>query len=168
PLEETLLSLPDRVVGAATLDQVPADLKPLLDAAALTKLKDVHSPSLRPSYTKWVKGYVAALDRLDATRQVPALVILSDENRKSEVEGNNDITLVTTDAAGVVHTGRIHAEEALSPRMRPELEQRLAKLADENFELALQPKIVALTMQQLRPTHTYDEGLTAEAQNRAA
>jgi putative nucleotidyltransferase with HDIG domain len=167
-LEERLLALPDRVAPASTTEDLPAELRSIIDSGALTKLRESRSPKLREAYIQSVKGYVAALNRLDPVKQVPALAIVWDEARRNEMDAGNDISLQTIDANGALHTGRIRAEDTLSPRMRPELEQRLAKLADENFELALRPKIVALTLAYLKPTHVLDEAASADAQNRAA
>jgi putative nucleotidyltransferase with HDIG domain len=167
-LEQKLIELPDRVASVTTTDELPRDLRGVIDSGALTKLKEAHSDAMRPRYTKWVQGYIAALRRLDSSRKVPALVVLSDESRLAEVDGNNNITIQSVDADGVITSGRIRAEEAVSPRMRSELEKRLSKLADENFELALQPKIVALTLKNLAATHALDESASTEAQNAAA
>jgi putative nucleotidyltransferase with HDIG domain len=167
-LEERLLALPDRVAPASTIEDLPAELRSIIDSNALTKLKESRAPKLREAYNQSVKSYIAALNRLDTVKQVPALPIISDEARRNEMDAGNDITLQTVDAKGALHAGRTRAEETLSPRMRPELEQRLAKLADENFELALRPKIVALTLAYLKPTHVLDDSASADAQNRAA
>ena len=167
-LEQKLLDLPDRVATASSREDLPAELRNIIDEAALTKLKEARTEKIRPTYVKRIRSYVEALNRMDAARRVPALVILSDSERRKEIDENKEITLQTTDASGATHTGRMSAEEALSPRMRPELEQRLSKLTEENFELVLQPKIVGLTLANLAPTHVKDETATAEAQNRAA
>src|SRR5688500_17085268 len=51
--------------------------------------------------------------------------------------------------------------------MRDEIAAKLERLAQQEFVLALQPKVLALTLRWLDPTHRLDEVATAEAKNRA-
>src|SRR5207249_3160891 len=94
-------------------------------------------------------------------------VILSDEDRRRETESNSDIALQCPDANGVINTANLKAELAYTPTMRGDVENRLQRYVG-TFELVLQPKIVALTLNQLAPNFAHDEAATTAAQNRAA
>src|SRR5688572_17891275 len=61
PLEERLLSLPDRVGGAATLEELPGELRKVLDLGSFTRLKEYKTPAERPKFAELVKDYIAAL-----------------------------------------------------------------------------------------------------------
>jgi putative nucleotidyltransferase with HDIG domain len=166
-LEEKLLALPDRAAAAASLDELPKELKNALDSGSFTRLREFHSEKLRPSYNKWVHAYVAALRTFDPSKPETALYILSDDERRNEVVAGNEIAIQTATAGGAVVSSRIKAELTYSPSMRDDLEKRLARYADANFELALQPKIVAVTLNGIQPTYALNPSATTEARNRA-
>jgi putative nucleotidyltransferase with HDIG domain len=178
-LEEKLLALPDRASAVSTPAELGADLRGVLDGGSFTKLKEYHNEKLRPEYARQVKGYIDDLRRLDPNHPDSALIILPDEARLTEVDSANDIVVRTS--PGAVNpseapvAARVKSEITFSPSLAARagarddgLQRRLEKYADENFELALQPKIVALTLAGLKPTYLLDEPATAEAQNRAA
>ena len=55
-----------------------------------------------------------ALNQLDPVKGTPALVVLSDDARRSELDSGNDIALKWTDANGTPRSGRVRAEQTLS------------------------------------------------------
>jgi putative nucleotidyltransferase with HDIG domain len=164
-LEEKLLALPDRVGAAESIDALSPELRTLLDLGSFTTLKQVRAD--RTNYTKQVRSYIASLRKFDPSHPEQTLAILSDDGRRSEVETGNDIQLRVVDANGVPATAVVKAELTYSPSMTAEIQKKIEAPA-QVFDLVLQPKIVALTMRSLKPTFTYDEGATVEAQNVAA
>lgn len=168
-LEEKLLALPDRVSAVSSLDELPGELKHVLDSGTFTKLKEYRSKERRPDYVRLVKSYVASLRHFDPAHPEATLVVLSDEARQAEVDLNNEITVQAVDSNGVTNAAKIKAELAYSPKTKGDLEQRLLAYAgNAAFDISTQPKIVAFTLNALKPTFTYDEGATTDAQNRAA
>ena len=168
-LEEKLLAMPDRVAAASTVDELNAELRKVLDSGSFTLLKEYRNEINRANYNKRVKGYIAALRRFDPAKPENTLVILSDEVQKQETENSSDITVQATDSNGVTSAVRIKSDLAYSPKLRGDLETKLSRFAGENaFELTLQPKIVALTLINLRPTYQFDQSATSAAQNRSA
>ena len=65
-VEEKLLSLPDRVAGVSTPDELPAELRKLLDLGSFTRLNEFRAEAQRPQYVKLVKEYVASLRKVAA------------------------------------------------------------------------------------------------------
>lgn len=149
-IEDQLLTLPQRVAGLH-LEQLPPQLRSILDGASLAKLHEVAARQPNPAWEDSVRAYVAALRRMD-------LVILPDRQRIEEV--GRMIRLPGR--------GTIRGELALSPSMRDELASRLNRPASEAFSALLFPKVVALTLARLTPTHVLDEAATAAARNAAA
>ncbi len=169
PLEEKLLALPARVAAVATLSELPADLRNVLDAGTFTRLKEYHNNErMRATYNSAIKEYVASLKKFDPAKPETALIILSDEARIAERDSSSEINLHVTDDKGMLSTASVKPEVTFSPAMRDDLEPRLARLADEKVESALSPKIAALTIASLKPNFGLDEGATADEQNRAA
>ena len=167
-LEEKLLALPDRVAAANTLNEMGADLRSVLDSGSFTKLKEYHAGTLHDEYQKQVKTFVASLRQLDPNKPEKALIILPDDARLRELDSANSIAIRAVDKTGAGIGARLPADLTLSPSMASDIEKRVAARADENFELALQAKIVALTMANLKPNYLLDERSTADAQNHAA
>lgn len=149
-LEDQLLTLPQRVAGLQ-LEQLPEPLRSVLDGASLAKLHEIATKQPNPAWEESVRAYAAALRRLD-------LIILPDRQRLEEV--GRMIRLPGR--------GSLRGELALSPSMRDELAARLNRAASETFSSLLFPKIVALTVASLKPTHVLDEAATAAARNAAA
>ena len=167
-LEDKLTALPDRVAAAATPNELGADLRGVLDSGSFTALKAFHPENQRPTYLKQVQNYLARLKSFDPARPEQTLIIIPDAERSSEMESPlTVISLDATDADGAPATAKVRSEVTLSPAQRGDIQNRVARLA-EVFDLVLQPKIVALTMANLKETFRFDEGATTEAQNRAA
>ncbi len=148
--EEELLALPDRVKGL-TVAELPSDLKAVLDAGSLAKLQEYQAGPQREKYDKWVHGYIAAVRAL-------GLVIIPADQRQEDATR----TIVVEGAATPLRT-----ETTFTASMSEEIGSRLNRLAEQEFMLMLQPKVVGLTLKHLGPTHVLDDVATAEARNRA-
>lgn len=148
--EAELLALPDRVTGA-TLGELPADLRALLDAGTLTKLQEYQVQPQRERYDRAVRDYINSVRAM-------GLMILPEEQR-AEDKGR----MIQIEGAAQP----MRADVTYTARNREDLAARLNRLAEPGFVLALQPKIVSLTLKHLGPTHVYDDVATAEARNRA-
>ncbi len=169
-IEEKLLALPDEMAGA-TLEQLPPKLRDSfqivggtsatqLDAAAVTALQSFQPASRRSAYTEAAKAYISALRRLiilEPDTQAEEL------RRHQELRGTEEAGRIRIGSNGLVEIDRTYALLASQ-----ELLSELRKAAYTNFRAELQPKIVAFTLNQLRPTHLLDEEATTEAQNQAA
>ena len=167
-LEEKLMALPDRVAAVSTPDELGADLRNVLDSGSFTKLKEYHGERLRPIYLQQVQSVLGRLRALDPARPEQSLIIIPDQDRATEIDSAlSEITLAATDETGAAISAKVKSEVTLSPAKRVDIENRIARMA-EVFDLALQPKIVALALASLQPTFRYDEGATTDAQNRAA
>jgi hypothetical protein len=151
PLRDELLSLPDQVAGV-TFDQLPAKLKNVLDSGTLTALQQYKTPALRERYTNSVNAYIQALR--DAN-----WVILPAKDRQNEI--NRAVTLLPGNKLADANT-------TYPAPANDELKARINQLVVDNFRLELQPKVLALTLNTLQPTYTYDSDATVEASNNAA
>jgi putative nucleotidyltransferase with HDIG domain len=149
-VQEELLALPDRVKGM-TLDEVPPELKSVLDVGSLSKIQEYDSGPQRAKYEEWVNKYIADLRGL-------GMVIIPTDQREEDF--GHFIVIPGAPAP-------IRAETTLTPKMSEEIAPRLNRLAVENFPLLLQSKIVALTLRRVSSTHLVDEAATVEAKNRA-
>jgi hypothetical protein len=167
PLEETLLGLPDQIADKATLSEVGQPLRKLLDTGTFMRLKEVASDKLRPQYATWVKSYITAISQIDPNRPQEGVVILREDARQEEIDSGRSIAVEWTDPSGVQKSAKIPPTQTFAPKMQSDLEPRFDRLAGV-FEGALRPKIVALTLQNVKPTHTLDDAATVEAQNEAS
>jgi putative nucleotidyltransferase with HDIG domain len=149
-VQQKLLTLPDMVAGSQ-MDSISQELKQFLDAGALQKLQECVSGPQRVGWEKSVKEYIIGARSLD-------LVILPEDNRREDLNR----TIVIPGAGVPRRTELTH-----TLRMRDEISAKLEKFAQQQFVLALQPKVTALTLYWLTPTHVVDEVATAEARNRA-
>jgi putative nucleotidyltransferase with HDIG domain len=150
-VEQRLLSLPDRVAGSQ-MQELPAELGKVLDAGSLDKLQDYTTGPGKANWAQAVKQYVAGARAL-------GMIILRDEDRREDVNRR----IIMPGSSVPVPTEVTLAHE----RMGPEVGAKLQKLAQQQFVLALQPKVVEMTLRWLGPTHVYDDVATAEAKNRA-
>jgi hypothetical protein len=171
PLEEKLLALPDLVAGVPTLNELSPELREVLDAGSFTPLKEIRANERRRAvYNGAIKEYVAALRSFDPTRPEKSFIILSLDRRTEERDAGREIIVRATDpSSGSLLSGQLKTDVTFHPLMNEDLLPRLERLADEKLaDLALSPKIAALTLKSLRPNFTLDEAATAEEQNRAA
>jgi putative nucleotidyltransferase with HDIG domain len=148
-IEQKLLNLPDQVDGVA-LANLPDELRKIFDEPTLAMIEDARPKLERESYERSVHDYVASLRRL-------GLVILADQDRSDDLD--RKIIIPGQDAI---------ADNSTYPlSQRDEIAAKFAGPASDDFKLALQPKIVALTAAWLTPTHEVDDAATADARNRA-
>ncbi len=150
-VEQNLLLLPERVAGSP-LEQLPLELRDVLDVGTLNKLQEYTSGQSKAIYENSVREYVARARSL-------GLIIVPEAERRDDI--NRTIVIP---GAGVP----MRTELTFSlPRMGEELMARLDKFIEQEFLLALGPKIRALTLKWLSSTHELDDVATAEAKNRA-
>src|SRR5688500_15311479 len=150
-VEQRLLTLPDKVSGSTLETLGEPELRDVLDAGTLNKLQEYTTGQARTNYAKSVKEYVAAARAL-------GLVIIPEQERGEDI--NRPIIIAGSSVA-------VPTELTYSLRMRDEIAAKLERLAQQEVVLALQPKVLALTLRWLDPTHRLDEVATAEAKNRA-
>jgi putative nucleotidyltransferase with HDIG domain len=148
-IEQKLLNLPDRVDGVA-LANLPDELRRIFDEPTLAMIQDARSKQERAGYERSVHDYIQELRKL-------GLVILSDKDRSQDLDRN--IIIPGRDA--------ISDNSTFPLSQREEIAAKFEQPAADNFKLALQPKIVALTALWLTPTHEIDPSATADAQNQA-
>ena len=170
PLEEKLLALPDLVAAVPTLNELSPELREVLDAGSFTPLKAIQSDRhRREAYNAAVREYVASLKRFDPARPEKSLVILSFAERSAERDAGREIIVRGTDGNGAAASVQIKSELTFAPELVDDLMPRLSRLAEEKIpDLALAPKIAALTLKSVKPNFVLDEGATAEQQNIAA
>src|SRR5688572_20214565 len=149
-VEQRLLTLPDKVAGS-TMPALDAELRDVLDAGSLSKLQEYTTGQGKANYAASVKQYVAGARAL-------GMVIIPESDRRDDINRS----IIVPGAKGA-----IPAELTYSMRMRDEIAAKLERLAQQEFVLALQPKVLTLTLRWLTPTHEFDEVATTEAKNRA-
>jgi putative nucleotidyltransferase with HDIG domain len=150
--EKELLALPDRVKGMS-VEELPGDLRPVLDAGALSKLQEYQVPPEREKYDQSVRDYIREVQALK-------LVILPEDQRQEDLD--RQIRMGGSDAPP------IQTVITFTPKMREDIRARLNTPARNHFYLTLQPKVVELTLKHLGPTHVLDDAATAAARNAAA
>jgi putative nucleotidyltransferase with HDIG domain len=148
-IEQKLLTLPDHVDGVA-LANLSDDLRKVFDEPTLAMIQDARGELEREAYERSVHDYVQALRKL-------GLVILPDDDRQTDL--GRKIIVPGLDA--------ISDDSTYPLSQRDEIAAKFVTPAFDNFKLALQPKIVALTAMWLTPTHELDVAATADAQNQA-
>src|SRR5688572_9262869 len=149
-IEQRLLTLPDKVAGS-TMETLDPELRDVLDAGTLNKLQEYTTGQGRANYATSVKDYVAAARSL-------GLRIIPESDRREDINRHVIIPGVGAPVPG---------ELTMSLRMRDEIAARLERFAQQEFVLALQPKVLTLTLRWLTPTHEFDEVAITEAKNRA-
>ncbi len=153
PLQDLLLSLPDKVAGV-TVQQLPSPLRDILDGGSVAALQRDQDSALRGRYNASVNTYVSDLRRQD-------WVILPAADRELEEHSRSSITLLPGNV-------RQDLQTTFPYPANEELKSRINGLVVEDFHLELQPKMLALTLANLAPTHIYDADATVEAQNNSA
>jgi putative nucleotidyltransferase with HDIG domain len=155
-IEEKLLAIPGQVATAATPAELDEDLRNVIDSGTFDHLKALATKDARRGYNAQIQNFMAAVRK-------EGLTVLDPRQRAME-ENRTNITVRSADGtqADVMAT-----DATFTIDKRPPLENRLQRLAAQNLDFTLQPKIVALTLNALTPTHVFDENATAEAQNKA-
>lgn len=152
-IENELLVLPERVKGSR-LSDLPFELAAILDAGSLAKLQEYQAQPQRQAYEESVRNYIQAVRQLD-------LIIIPEDQRKDDLTRQIILQGVATP---------VRADTTYTLKMRDQIQATLARPngpAEQSFTIALQSKIVALTLAKLTETHTLDEAATGAAKARA-
>ncbi len=170
PLQDKLRSLPDAVAGL-TFDQLPPDLRQVMNNGALTAIQQSSGRVNHRSWDAWVDQYVAEIRRSSP-------VLLPADQRSADLR--RTITLLAdpraaADAAKADGTGTAAAVDrtidvASTVPVPPdgEFRSRLSAAASSAFRITVAPTAVALTINNLSPSYTLDVDQTARAKNRAS
>ena len=160
-LQESLLSLPERVANGP--QELGPELQSILDSGSITKLRDTLTTAANhQQYVRSVEGYVKALKeyRILSSGQEWPLVIVPADQRREDVTARPPRPIR-------LPTGLLDSTRTLAARGE-DLRRILAEAADKQFTLALQPKIVDLTLNTLEPNFVLDQAATDDAKNIAA
>ncbi|CAA9441666.1 MAG: Membrane protein containing HD superfamily hydrolase domain, YQFF ortholog [uncultured Phycisphaerae bacterium] len=159
-LRRDLLALPTRVANAPP-DALLADLAGVLDAGAVTLLRQYATDDKRADYEARVGAFVDALRRYTVRdgAAVRRLLVLPSEPRAEDLDARRPVAVAGESSPVDPAVTFTPGDEALR--------QVLAGVAERHFTLAMQPKVVDVAMARLRPTHEYDARQTAEVQNLA-
>ena len=159
-VQKALTDLPERIAGRTS--ELPDDLKDTLDSASVIALREYLTPRQHAQYLREVEQYIKSLRDYSIVsdgKQWP-LVIVSATDRLEDVRARPHRKIRIGD--GLLDPNRTY------PAHGSELAPVLQAAANEHFLLALQPKIVALTLARLEPTYVLDQAATDEARNAAA
>ena len=156
-VERVLVSLPERLADGAR--DLPPDLKNILDTGTATYLRQYLMPRERQRYLRDVEAYVNSLRlyRIRSEEKDWPLIILADDERKVDIRARRPVR---------IGSGQIDPTRTFSLG-NEELREILKKTADEHFIVALQPKIVDLTLAAMEPNYRLDQTATDEAKNAA-
>jgi len=159
-VQKALLELPERLAGPTA--ELPDDLKGVLDNASVIAFREYLAPRQRQQYAREVEEYIKSLRDyyIESDGKQWPLVILPKDERWEDVRARPHRKIRIGE--GVLDPARAY------PVHGDELAPVLQTAANEHFLLALQPKIVALTLARLEPTHALDQAATDEARNAAA
>lgn len=155
-IEKQLLSLPD-LASAGDIGSLPEPLAKILDTGAMTRLQQYRSEEFRAGFEQSVRKYCEAARALRWVILSP-VEYASDKDRVIELVPYIPGEEITRPARKQIQT------LPLPENLRNVLREK----AVQNFALELQGKVVAITLDMLRPTHANDPVASAEAANRAA
>lgn len=152
-IQDAMLALPNRV-GTSKLDALPPDLKPILDPGSLSAIQEYAVGAERTKYISYVNQYISLL-------KSKGFVILPDE--QTPADPNRMIVLGAGETA--VPVGSTLSLKECPERLGP----RIDEMVKASFSgTVLQPKMKALTLSLLTPTHIPDDAATAQARALAA
>lgn len=163
-LQKTLSGLPDLAASVGG-GEFPPDLRELLDNSSIAALGGFAREPQRQDYLARVERYIKALRELrisDHGKDRPVIVV-SAQDWKQIVKARKQVRL----GAEIVEWNRVfaaHDEEKLK-QLRPVV---AAEADRQQFILALQPKIVDITLAKLEPNAVSDPTATVEAAEAAA
>jgi cyclic-di-AMP phosphodiesterase PgpH len=157
-IEQSLLTLPDRLKGQRLEDIPDIELGSTLDNATLARLQEYAEPSQRAAWDESVRKYVSSLRKL-------GLVVIDAEVRRNEIALGRSIVVP---GLSLGHTST-PPQYTFTPEMGDEIYKRLQSAAGENFSAPIWPKIALLTKLNLSgaATHEIDETATQQAENTA-
>jgi cyclic-di-AMP phosphodiesterase PgpH len=157
-LRQELLTLPDRVANTPN-DALPADLAKVLDAGAVTVLRQFATDAEQDRYTKRVNAFIEGLKTYPVKQGAATLklYVLPGKQRAEDINARRRVKLA--DEPTPVDPERAYSLED------DEFRKVVASEAEKHFGISLQPKIVDYTVARLQPTHVLDQNLTIEAGN---
>ena len=157
-LEAQLLGLPEKA-SVENLSLLGEPLKTILDAGAITALRQYNTAERRPAFEDSVKGFVN--DLKSAKVETTKIIILPDEQRAQELRPDRMVKLEGETPTRVSRT---------FSKSMSDFRTLIENAAKSNFRatLTLQPRIVDATLAFLQPTHVLDAVATVDAQNNAA
>jgi putative nucleotidyltransferase with HDIG domain len=153
PLENQLMLLPDRA-AVPSLSMLEPDLQKVLDSGSLALLQRYQTHSQRPVWQKAVAEFVGELRRQE-------WVILPAADRQADIDARQHVTLLPGN-----RTVQTLATFSVPPG--DDLKSRVEVIASPLFRTELSPKIVALALAAVRPTHELDVKESVYAANNAA
>ncbi|HEV2294633.1 MAG TPA: HDIG domain-containing protein [Tepidisphaeraceae bacterium] len=155
-LEGVLMAVPNQIATAASPEELREPLNKIIDSGTFDYIKPLAAKDARREYDAQIQQYLSAL-------RGEGLIILDPQQRAAD-ENRLHITIRSADGT---RTQLVSPATTFDTARRGPIENRLQRLAAANLRLPLQPKIVALTLHALTPTHLFDESATNEAQNKA-
>jgi cyclic-di-AMP phosphodiesterase PgpH len=161
-LQKELRTLPD--LADTNASEIPPKIHELLDASTISLLASYARGTDHENYLARVDQYVDSLRNLRITEngQQHRLLILSESDWKQNLRSRRPIRF-ESEVIDVLRAFPTQDSEKLR-QLRP----KIAEQANRQFILALQPKIVDITLAELKPTAVYDANASADAQNAAA
>jgi putative nucleotidyltransferase with HDIG domain len=159
PVQELLMSLPDRVAGDS-LSALTPQLRAALDEGTIAALRAVNNKERRRAYEKSVEDYIRELMNHTDTHfgmKVP-LIILDESTRKQDVSASRKISIEKFGLVEAAWTYNVND---------PEFRGLATGIANRYFLLDLESKIATITAAMLQPTHRLDETATDEHRNEA-
>ncbi|HEY8747226.1 MAG TPA: HDIG domain-containing metalloprotein, partial [Tepidisphaeraceae bacterium] len=161
-LHKELSSLPDLASSGGS--ELPEKVKSVLDNSTIALLAGYAHGLDRDDYLSRVDRYITALRNLRITDQGQEhpLIILAASDWKQNLKNKKQIRL-GSEVMDAMRTFPAQDDEKLR-QLRP----IFTSLANRQFVLALQPKLVEITLAELKPTAVFDANATADAQNAAA
>jgi putative nucleotidyltransferase with HDIG domain len=158
-LQKQLDALPDMAYNGG--EELPVDVKGIFDDSSIRTLASYAKGADRQSYAASVERYVTAIRnyRIAVDGKDLPLILLKPDEWKDDTRARKTLR---------VGSAEIEAARTFPVQDRRYLAPLFDKLADRNFLLALQPKIVDFTIARLPPNAVLDQTATEEAQNAAA
>jgi putative nucleotidyltransferase with HDIG domain len=156
-LQDLLVNLPQKVAKLQP-DELPPNLKGVLDSAALGKLQEYASrPHDEESYIATVKAYVDEIKQLDP-------IVLQEDQRHEELKIDR-LRMITIQGRATP----VSVEQTNSNQHLEMLESALYAKAKKDFVPVIAPVALSLTIDTLKnnPTHTLNPQATTAAQELA-
>jgi putative nucleotidyltransferase with HDIG domain len=161
-LQKELSGLPDLAANGGS--ELPDKIKSILDNSTVSLMGGYARGTDREDYLSRVEKYITALRGLRITDQGQehSLIILSSADWMQNLKSKRQIRL----GSEVIDPYR--AFPAKDDEKGRQLRSIFMSLASRQFILALQPKIVDITLAELKPNAVFDPNASAEAQDAAA
>ena len=158
-LRQDMLALPDRVANAPS--DAPAELAGILDAGAVTALRQFAADGEEERFEKQVSSFIESLKQhRNKQRGIDVKVVLLDaKDRERDLSDHRPIRL----------NDEGHPVDPLVTYSREDQDfvSLINDKASKFFGLSLQTALGNYAISRVQPTHTFDPNLTTEAQNRA-